>query len=91
MFSILLGGKKNTVERIFKGIIGTPFGVNSGIPKEFIEQFWERLTKEQPTGRIGNAQDVASLVTFIASSEADFMSGSSVVTDGAISCKSFLQ
>ncbi|XP_075263707.1 meso-2,3-butanediol dehydrogenase-like [Convolutriloba macropyga] len=73
------------------GIIGTPFGVNSGIPKEFIEQFWERLTKEQPTGRIGNAQDVASLVTFIASSEADFMSGSSVVTDGAISCKSFLQ
>ncbi|XP_075262555.1 putative oxidoreductase SERP2049 [Convolutriloba macropyga] len=80
-----------TAGRNFEGIIGTPFGVNSGIPKEFIDEFWARQTKEHPIGRIGNAQDVASLVTFIASSETDFMSGSSVVTDGAITCKSCLQ
>ncbi|XP_075262556.1 3-oxoacyl-[acyl-carrier-protein] reductase FabG-like [Convolutriloba macropyga] len=63
-------------------IIETPFVVNAGIPKELYEQAWAKLRKDHPIGRLGFGQDVASLVMFVASEQADFMSGSSVVMDG---------
>ncbi|XP_075263236.1 putative oxidoreductase SERP2049 [Convolutriloba macropyga] len=73
------------------GLIGTPFSSNTGFPQEYLEQYWEKVRKDHPVGRMGVAQDIASLITFVASNEADFMSGSSVVMDGAITCKSYLQ
>ena len=78
-------------EHKITGLIGTPFSSNTGFPQEYLEQYWEKVRKDHPVGRMGVAQDIASLITFVASNEADFMSGSSVVMDGAITCKSYLQ
>jgi NAD(P)-dependent dehydrogenase (short-subunit alcohol dehydrogenase family) len=39
----------------------------------------------QPMGRLGNAQEVASVAVLLASDEARFMSGSNVIVDGGMS------
>jgi glucose 1-dehydrogenase len=37
-----------------------------------------------PLGRLGQPQDVAALVTFLASAEADYITGSTFVVDGGL-------
>ncbi|XP_075263706.1 meso-2,3-butanediol dehydrogenase-like [Convolutriloba macropyga] len=73
------------------GVVVTSFGTNAGLPKDFADEFYEKIRKVHPMEKIGRGEEIANLVTFMASSEAEFMSGSSVVMDGAISCKSYLQ
>ena len=40
---------------------------------------------QQPVGRIGNPDDIASLVLFLCSSEAGFITGENIVVDGGMS------
>jgi 3-oxoacyl-[acyl-carrier protein] reductase len=50
------------------------------------------LTREQvcqvtPKGRIGEPEDIANAVSFLASEEADFMTGQVLVVDGGYTIK----
>ncbi len=43
-----------------------------------------------PVGRIGQPEDVAGVVAFLCSGEADYVNGSVIVVDGGTSCRMFL-
>lgn len=64
--------------------IHTPF-VDGFIAKNYPGQekeMFERLSKTQPIGRMGTPQEVAYLVAFLCSSEAEFITGTDYPIDG---------
>ncbi|MFT4570554.1 MAG: NAD(P)-dependent dehydrogenase (short-subunit alcohol dehydrogenase family) [Hyphomicrobiaceae bacterium] len=74
------------VNAVCPGIIRTPMasafdptGSDGGM--DLIEAFAERA---HPLGRMGEPEDVAKLVTFLASDDASFISGAAIPIDGAM-------
>lgn len=64
--------------------IHTPF-VDGFLKKHYEgqeEEMFDKLSKTQPLGRMGEPAEVASLVTFLCSDEAAFITGSSYPIDG---------
>ena len=54
------------------------------------DEMWESRREAHPIGRLGTAADVAHLIVFLASDEAAWMTGSSVIIDGGFTIgKSF--
>jgi NAD(P)-dependent dehydrogenase (short-subunit alcohol dehydrogenase family) len=53
-----------------------------GIPPE---QYYARVSKDIPLGRVGEAHEVANVIVFLASSAASYVTGTSVNLDGGIS------
>ena len=47
-----------------------------------LEAALERFGKQHPIGRIGTGQDIANVVTFLASERASFITGEYVCVDG---------
>ena len=43
------------------------------------------MARKQPLGRIGQPEDVADLVVFLASERAGFLTGASITVDGGAS------
>ena len=68
------------VNAVAPGLIDTP--MTQGMP----EQARERLLKMQPTGKMGSVSDIANAVTFLASDEAQFITGQVLHVDGGKSC-----
>jgi 3-oxoacyl-[acyl-carrier protein] reductase len=68
--------------------------VNSVVPGYFdsdmtanvTEQNRTRIATRTPLGRLGTPQDVLSVVAFLCSAEASFITGQSIVVDGGITC-----
>ena len=54
----------------------------AGVP---VEQMYEAMGKEIPLGRVGRAEEVASVVAFLASEAASYVTGSSINLDGGAS------
>jgi 3-oxoacyl-[acyl-carrier protein] reductase len=72
-----------TVNAIAPGVIETPQSsdtVNSLGP-EGLEAFAERV----PVGRVGRPEDIASLFVFLASEEASYLTGQTILVDGGVS------
>jgi NAD(P)-dependent dehydrogenase (short-subunit alcohol dehydrogenase family) len=46
----------------------------------------DRMTENYPLGRLGHPEDVANAVAFLASDEADWITGEALVVDGGYSC-----
>jgi NAD(P)-dependent dehydrogenase (short-subunit alcohol dehydrogenase family) len=65
------------VNAVAPGYIGTDL-TKEGVPDEWWSD-WERRT---PMGRVGRPEEVASIVAFLASDAASYMTGSIVVADG---------
>jgi NAD(P)-dependent dehydrogenase (short-subunit alcohol dehydrogenase family) len=70
------GAKGIRVNAVCPGYIDTP--LLSHIP----EDAKEKLVALHPMGRLGRAEEVANAVLFLASDEASFVSGSSLMVDG---------
>ncbi|WP_406683218.1 glucose 1-dehydrogenase [Seonamhaeicola sp. MEBiC1930] len=69
---------------IAPGRVHTPF-VDGFIKKNYPgkeEEMFEKLSKTQPIGRMGNTQEIADLVLFLCSDEAKFITGSNYPIDG---------
>ena len=45
----------------------------------------ERLCQAQPAGYIGEAKDIANVVPFVASGDAGYLTGGTILVDGVIS------
>ena len=72
------------VNCVCPGTVGTPF-VEGYLEKYHAhekDKVRAELRARQPVGRLGTPQEVASLVRYICSSEADFMTGSILTIDG---------
>ncbi|KGP92305.1 short-chain dehydrogenase [Pontibacillus chungwhensis BH030062] len=59
-----------------------PGYVDTAIMKEADETARERLTSRHPIGRLGEPSEIAKAVTFLASDDASFVVGSSLLVDG---------
>ncbi len=74
-----------TVNAVGPGIIKTPLTI------AYMEQFPERVTatiEHTPLGRLGEPEDVADVVTFLASDKARFITGQTIFVDGGVSAGS---
>jgi NAD(P)-dependent dehydrogenase (short-subunit alcohol dehydrogenase family) len=79
------GPKGVTVNAVGPGIIKTP------LTKAYIEQFPDKVKASianTPLGRLGEPEDVADVVTFLASEKARFITGQTIYVDGGISAGS---
>ena len=65
------------VNSVHPGVINTSM-LSEGVPPDVQEQ----LKAATPLGRLGEAEDVAAAVLFLASDEASFVTGAELVVDG---------
>ena len=72
------------VNCVCPGTVDTPFvaGYLAKYHSGEEEQMREQLRARQPVGRLGKPAEVASLVRYLCSSEAEFMQGSVLTIDG---------
>jgi 2-dehydro-3-deoxy-D-gluconate 5-dehydrogenase len=74
------GPRNITVNAIAPGAIQTPGAGGSAVPEEMLQAFAARI----PMRRMGVPDDIAKVAIFLASSAADYMTGSVVVVDGGV-------
>lgn len=77
-----LASRKIRVNIVNPGPVATPILEKAGIPKEAINE--EQLAKALPIGRIGQPEEIAKLVSFLASDDASFITGAEYNIDGGI-------
>jgi len=70
------------VNCVCPGIIETPRWRTEGGPEPRFASRWRKMT---PLGRFGQVEEVASLVAFLASDDASFVSGEAIAIDGGFS------
>jgi NAD(P)-dependent dehydrogenase (short-subunit alcohol dehydrogenase family) len=81
------GVRANT---ILPGLMDTPFiyqGLSEGYSKGDTEKMVAMRNAQCPTGKMGDAWDVAHAAVFLASDEAKYITGHNLVVDGGITCR----
>ncbi|MBM0745432.1 glucose 1-dehydrogenase (plasmid) [Phormidium sp. CLA17] len=78
--AVELGALGITINNVAPGAIETP--INTKLLND--PEKLGALLKNIPLGRLGQPQDVASLVAFLASSDADYITGSTFFVDGGL-------
>ncbi|EKQ66794.1 dehydrogenase of unknown specificity [Leptolyngbyaceae cyanobacterium JSC-12] len=78
--AVELGSLGITINNVAPGAIETP--INTKLLND--AEKLGALLKNIPLGRLGQPQDVASLVAFLASSDADYITGSTFFVDGGL-------
>jgi meso-butanediol dehydrogenase/(S,S)-butanediol dehydrogenase/diacetyl reductase len=84
-----LAPHKITSNCICPGVVDTPLWkeIDAGWTKIEgweIGEAWKRRTAPIPLGRPQTAEDVAGLVSFLASRDSDYMTGQAVIIDGGL-------
>ena len=69
-----------TVNNVAPGAIRTPINADLLEDKDRLE----RLRQQIPSGRIGEPADVAGVVAFLASDDASYVTGTTIVVDGGL-------
>jgi NAD(P)-dependent dehydrogenase (short-subunit alcohol dehydrogenase family) len=78
-----LAARKIRVNTVNPGPVETPLLEKAGIPKTAVNA--EQLAGKLPAGRIGQPEEIARLVSFLASDDASFITGAEYNVDGGIS------
>lgn len=82
-----LKARKIRVNAVSPGVVPTPAYTKSselGLTKEQAEQFAQQSATQIPLGRVGVADEIATAVVFLASSDSSFISGIDLVVDGGM-------
>jgi NAD(P)-dependent dehydrogenase (short-subunit alcohol dehydrogenase family) len=77
-----LGPKGVRVNVVSPGYIDTPVAESAGLSPEEIESFFKAVSDRCPAGRVGQPDDIASAVVFLASAESSYIIGAEIVIDG---------
>ncbi len=85
-----LASRKIRVNVINPGPIYTPIFEKTGMPEEELKGFAEAMQNRIPLKRFGQPEDIANLVSFLASDEASFITGSEYNIDGGININPLL-
>ena len=78
--AVELGPLGITINNVAPGAIQTP--INKNLEANAVEM--KALLKTIPLGRMGTVEDVAGLVSFLASEDAAYVTGSTFVVDGGL-------
>jgi NAD(P)-dependent dehydrogenase (short-subunit alcohol dehydrogenase family) len=79
-----LKGQNIRVNAVSPGVIETPGHDKYGASKQEVSGFFGFAATLSPLDRIGSDDEVAKVVTFLASDESSFMNGSEVFVDGGV-------
>jgi len=80
-----LAGRGIRVNAICPGPIETAIYSRIGLPPEAERQMHAYIQARSPVGRWGNADEVARVALFLASSDSSYVSGEEIAVDGAMS------
>ena len=70
------------VNSVNPGAIPTQIGTRQGIPEETFDQIIEVHATINPLGRVGDVEEVASAIAFLASKESSYVNGTLLSIDG---------
>ncbi|HME09078.1 MAG TPA: SDR family oxidoreductase [Bryobacteraceae bacterium] len=78
--------KQVRVNCICPGTVDTPFVEQylETFPPEEIDQVRAELSQRQPLGRLGRPEEVAAMIVYLASPQAEFVTGSILTIDGGL-------
>ncbi|WP_102960159.1 SDR family NAD(P)-dependent oxidoreductase [Mangrovicella endophytica] len=77
-FAKELGGRGITVNAVAPGVIETD------MTRTILQERGEQILSMTPLGRIGQPDDIAGIVAFLASAEAGWITGRTIVADGGV-------
>lgn len=72
------GSRGITANAVAPGYIETPMTANMK------KDYWDEILKQVPLGRAGTPEDVAGVVAFLVSKDADYITGQVIVVDGGM-------
>jgi NAD(P)-dependent dehydrogenase (short-subunit alcohol dehydrogenase family) len=76
---------KDSVNAVSSGVIPSPGYRNSlGITEEQIKQYADSVAGKIPLARTGTLEEVAKVVSFLASDESSYVTGVDLFVDGGI-------
>jgi NAD(P)-dependent dehydrogenase (short-subunit alcohol dehydrogenase family) len=80
------------VNAILPGLMKTPMvehsaGLAASYAKGDVEEMWKKRDAQVPMGHMGDAFDVANAALFLASDEAKYITGITLVVDGGLTCR----
>ena len=84
VFAVELASRKIRVNAVSPGPIETPLYGKVGLEKEEVEGLGSALGEKILLKRFGQAAEVAKTVSFLASEDASFITGSEIVVDGGL-------
>jgi NAD(P)-dependent dehydrogenase (short-subunit alcohol dehydrogenase family) len=87
--ALQLGGYGIRVNAICPGIIKTQLGRRPDTTQEAYEARYERFARRIPLRRVGQPEDVAAAVAFLASDDARHITGSKLLIDGGQTLQSW--
>jgi NAD(P)-dependent dehydrogenase (short-subunit alcohol dehydrogenase family) len=79
-----LVGRGIRVNAVSPGPVATPIMARSGLTPEQIEGFGKMITEQVPLKRVGQPDEIASAVRFLAGAESSFVVGTELVADGGL-------
>lgn len=82
--AIELVSRKIRVNVVSPGPIATPLFGKMGLPTEAVEQMAGAILAQVPLGRFGQAEEIAKSVSFLASEDANYITGQELVVDGGM-------
>jgi NAD(P)-dependent dehydrogenase (short-subunit alcohol dehydrogenase family) len=77
--------RKIRVNAVSPGAMNTPIHGRSGGTEAEVDAGKQRIAARIPLGHLGDAEDIANAVVFLASDESRYMLGAEVVVDGGFS------
>lgn len=85
-----LAPRKIRVNAVNPGPVETPIFGKTGMPEDQLNGFAQAMQNRVPLKRFGKPDDVANLVSFLASDDASFITGSEYNIDGGININPLL-
>jgi len=77
-----LAAKQVRVNSVNPGVVVTELHRQGGLDEQAYAAFLERSKTTHPIGRVGQPEDLAALIAFLASEEAGWITGATVSIDG---------
>jgi len=85
-----LAPRKIRVNSVNPGPVSTPIFGKTGMPEEQLNDFAATIQNRIPLKRFGDPEEIANLVTFLASDDASFITGSEINIDGGMNINPLL-